>query len=103
MQGQGQDPPHEELTPSIEACIPEPRVVNVLLEGLNQIHQAEIFVVGVSGRRAYMVSESREPTEIQHGGPVWGYVYYGYTLERIGVYDGIPFYLFPEAAETRID
>lgn len=97
------DPPQEQLNPFIETCIPEPRVVNVLLEGLGEIHTTEVFVAGITGRRAYIVAPSREPTEIRHGGPQWGSVCYGYTLHRIGEYEP-PVYLFPrDASNNKID
>ncbi|CAJ1953864.1 unnamed protein product [Cylindrotheca closterium] len=97
-----QDPPQEQLNPFIERCMPEPRVVNVLLEGTNEIHQVEVFVAGMTFQRAYMVPDIREPTAINHGGPDWGAVSYGYTLERIQGYEP-PVFLFPSDASERID
>lgn len=97
-----QDPPREELSRFIETCIPEPRVVNVFVEGLNQVRQVDVFVGGMAGRRAYRISESRQKTRLRHDGVDWGHVYYGYTLERVGEYEP-PVYLLPQDASTRID
>mmetsp|Transcript_22683 Transcript_22683/g.56046 ORF Transcript_22683/g.56046 Transcript_22683/m.56046 type:complete len:385 (-) Transcript_22683:2090-3244(-) len=96
-----QDPPQEQLNHFIGSCIPEPRVVNVLVEGSNEIVQVEVFVAGMSYERVYMVAdEIRPPTRIQHGGPDWGAVHYGYALERIQGNE-IPVFLFPADAADR--
>lgn len=99
-----QYPPREHLNPFIVRCIPAPRLVNVLVEDLNEIHQVEVFVAGMTDQRVYIRSHAMEPTRIHHGGPDWGAVFYGYTLVRIQVqgYE-TPVFWFPSGASDTID
>ncbi|KAL3943705.1 MAG: hypothetical protein SGBAC_002212 [Bacillariaceae sp.] len=97
-----QEPPQEDLNYTIVECIPEPRMVNVWVEELNEIRQIAVFVAGITDQQVYIKSEIMKQTPINHGGPDWGAVYYGHTLERMQGYEP-PVFCFALGASERID
>lgn len=83
QQQQPEDPPHEELNPTIFDCTSNP-TIHVLDETSGIINQKKVFVAGHHGKQAYMLLDYMRPVIIDHGGPLdWGAVYFCSILPRV--------------------
>ena len=89
---QPQDPIHEEITPVLSHGQYRPEIY-VVQQGQGGIPNPERRTVEVirqpqssniagGADKAYQLIESFEPRPLSHGGPLWGYLFLGFILQR---------------------